>query len=211
MIYSIFDIEKNFFDIDKNTIFVIKKITMIGIYAIKNKVNGKMYIGSSNNIERRFKRHKTELNTGKHSNSHLSLAFKKFGRDSFDFLILEICTQDELINKEIEYISKYNTLDSNLGYNMCIPRLHPSIQSSLVYSNLLSISKKGITPINHKDMQRIRWKKIEVFKDGVPIKVCDSCYETERFLGIKRGNLYNYLKGNTKKIRGYENYNFKEV
>lgn len=30
---------------------------MIGIYKITNKINGKMYIGQSNDIERRFKEH----------------------------------------------------------------------------------------------------------------------------------------------------------
>ena len=30
---------------------------MIGIYKITNNINGKIYIGQSNNIERRFQEH----------------------------------------------------------------------------------------------------------------------------------------------------------
>ena len=33
---------------------------MIGIYKITNKVNGKVYIGQSDNIERRWKNHKKD-------------------------------------------------------------------------------------------------------------------------------------------------------
>jgi len=40
---------------------------MIGIYEIKNKINNKVYIGSSNDIERRFNEHKMKLNNKKAS------------------------------------------------------------------------------------------------------------------------------------------------
>ena len=82
---------------------------MIGIYCIKNKINGKVYIGSSNNIERRFKRHKTELNTKRHSNKYLEKAYIKYGEENFEFIILELCNEEELIQKEIFYISKYDS------------------------------------------------------------------------------------------------------
>ena len=39
---------------------------MIGIYKIENKVNGKVYIGQSVNIESRWKGHKSNLRNNKH-------------------------------------------------------------------------------------------------------------------------------------------------
>ena len=39
---------------------------MIGIYKIENKVNGKVYIGQSIDIETRIKRHFRELRKGIH-------------------------------------------------------------------------------------------------------------------------------------------------
>ena len=39
---------------------------MIGVYAIINKTNGKMYIGESINILLRWKFHKEKLNKGLH-------------------------------------------------------------------------------------------------------------------------------------------------
>lgn len=39
---------------------------MIGVYLITNNINGKMYIGSSINIERRWKEHLRDLRNGNH-------------------------------------------------------------------------------------------------------------------------------------------------
>src|SRR5574344_371846 len=36
-----------------------RRKTMIGIYKITNKINGKCYIGQSNDIERRWREHKS--------------------------------------------------------------------------------------------------------------------------------------------------------
>ena len=183
---------------------------MIGIYAIKNKVNNKVYIGSSVDILRRFRKHKTELTTGKHSNIHLQRAFKTFGKDIFEFILLEECEKEQLLQKEIDYIQKYNSLNEECGYNMCVPRVHPSISCSEEYSTLLSNAKKGIKPSNFNSMQQTRWKQVEMYIDGVLITTFNNCYEAERALGIKRGNVYNYLKGKTKSLRNFKNYEFKE-
>ena len=75
---------------------------MIGIYKITNKVNGKSYIGQSNNIERRLKEHKY---ISSESNKSLKRAYKKYGKDNFEFSILEECKLEELDEKEIYYIN----------------------------------------------------------------------------------------------------------
>lgn len=63
----------------------------IGIYKIENTINKKVYIGQSNNILIRFSNHKYELNSNKHSNSHLQRAWNKYGRENFIFDILCEC------------------------------------------------------------------------------------------------------------------------
>lgn len=55
----------------------------IGIYQIKNKINGKVYIGQSINIEKRLKRHLNDLRKLKHRNQHLQNAFNKYGEKSW--------------------------------------------------------------------------------------------------------------------------------
>lgn len=185
---------------------------MIGIYCIKNKINGKVYIGSSNNIERRFKRHKTELNTKKHSNKYLEKAYNKYGEENFEFIILELCNEEELIQKEIFFISKYDSLNISKGYNLSIPIKHPSLTSNKEYRTILSKSKLGKRPSNYEEMRKIRWKKVEVSNiQGNILYVFNSLKETEDSLNIKRGNVYNYLKGKTLKIKTHPDLIFKYV
>ena len=66
---------------------------MMGIYKITNKINGKIYIGQSNDIERRFKEHMTK---GERSRILLDHAIKKYGPDNFSYEVIEECTEEEL-------------------------------------------------------------------------------------------------------------------
>lgn len=79
-----------------------------GIYQIENKVNSKVYIGSSNNIERRWQKHKALLRHGKHQNSHLQAAWNKYGEDNFIFSIIELCSIDSLLDREQYFINMIN-------------------------------------------------------------------------------------------------------
>lgn len=88
-----------------------------GIYAIKNKMNNKMYIGQSVNINKRKSYHLWLLRNNSHFNPKLQNTFNKYGEENFEFVILEKCNKEELDDKEIEYISRYNT--TNNGYNIC--------------------------------------------------------------------------------------------
>ena len=183
---------------------------MIGIYGIKNIVNGKIYIGSSNNIQRRFRKHKTELNTKTHSNKYLERAYEKYGKNNFEFIILEECNLQELIQKEILYIKKYNSLNTLKGYNLAIPRKHPTITCNENFRNILSEAKKGVIPSNYEQMRQIRWRKVEVSNiEGEILYVFNSLKETEDSLKINRGNVYNFLNGKTKQIKTHPNLIFK--
>lgn len=90
---------------------------MIGIYKIENKVNGKVYVGQSVNIETRWKNHRCELNRGTHYNDYLQRSWNKYGADNFDFSVIEECEQCELNDKEIYWIDLYHSCESEYGYN----------------------------------------------------------------------------------------------
>lgn len=89
-----------------------------GIYCIKNLVNGKKYIGQSNNIYKRWKSHVRELDNNCHHNQYLQNAWIKYGKENFIFNILEECTENKLNEKEIFYIDKLHSYNS--GYNLTI-------------------------------------------------------------------------------------------
>ena len=62
----------------------------MGIYQIKNKVNGKMLIGSSVNLPAILNRFKAELKLGSHRNIVLQKEWQQFGPEMFEFKELEL-------------------------------------------------------------------------------------------------------------------------
>ena len=88
-----------------------------GIYCILNNVNNKRYIGQSQDINLRWKKHKDALNTGKQENKYLQNAWNKYGECSFDFFIIEECSVEDLNKREIYWINYYDSM--NNGYNLC--------------------------------------------------------------------------------------------
>lgn len=91
---------------------------MIGIYAIKNKINNKMYIGKSINIENRWREHVKELNNNRHYNTYLQASWNKYKEDNFQFLVIEECSSDELNEKEIYWINYYGGSDNTNLFNL---------------------------------------------------------------------------------------------
>ena len=61
---------------------------MCGVYMIKNKVNGKFYIGSSVDIQKRWINHRVDLRNNKHHSFQLQQDCSEYGQDNFEFLIL---------------------------------------------------------------------------------------------------------------------------
>ena len=93
------------------------KEKICGVYKIENSVNGKYYIGSSNNIYRRWKEHIKLLNRNNHHSPHLQFAWNKYGEKNFKFTILEECDEQILLKKEQFYIDMMNATDDSFGYN----------------------------------------------------------------------------------------------
>lgn len=89
-----------------------------GIYKIVNKINRKFYIGSAKNINKRWKRHLTALQSGKHENIHLQRAFDKYGQIAFYLEVIEYCRTDFLLILEQHYLDSLNPWDFNTGYNI---------------------------------------------------------------------------------------------
>ena len=80
---------------------------MIGIYKITEKENPNMfYVGKSNDIERRFKEHKTK--TYEQSRIPFDGYIKEKGVDAFIYEVLEECKIEELSEKEKYWVDKLN-------------------------------------------------------------------------------------------------------
>lgn len=164
------------------------------VYMIENLVNHKKYIGiTKRNPKIRFR---------EHFSNQKELLFKakeKYGIKNFSFIIIEEnISEDEVSQKEKDYIIKYNTLIPN-GYNL---------------------SKGGITnkSISEKGKQRLRQcnlginnprcsKKILMIdkQSNKIIQTFGSAREAGRFLGNenKYRAILNCLSGKQTTSLGY--------
>lgn len=116
--------------------------TICGIYKITSPTN-KIYIGQSVDIERRWNNHKSMPISDK---GHLLYnSFLSHGVDSHKFEILERCSKEMLNEREIYYIEKYQTFDTEHGLN-----LTKGGDSKVVFSKKtlqkMSEAKKGVRP-----------------------------------------------------------------
>ena len=87
------------------------------IYKIQNMVNGKIYIGlTKNKAKYRWTGHIKGYNPLRPS--LISLAIEKYGKENFDFSVIDIVeNQDHLGSRESFWIKELNTI-SPLGYNL---------------------------------------------------------------------------------------------
>lgn len=99
---------------------------LTGIYAIKNLVNNKVYIGQAIDINKRWREHLSSLLNNKHYNKHLQKSWNKYGKKNFTFEIIEECEEDKLNEKETEYIQYFKANNINLGYNQNIGGERPT-------------------------------------------------------------------------------------
>jgi group I intron endonuclease len=140
------------------------KIT--GVYKIENKINGKVYIGQSIDITRRWKEH-CRPNKILNEKTKLSRAFKKYGVENFTFEVLETCPIESLYELELKYMTHYQSFKKKIGYN-------------IVEGGQGGYGKK------HSDEQKAKWS--EMRKGKCWRKTFDYSNVTKRIVRISENN-----------------------
>lgn len=84
-----------------------RKLNMTGIYAIQNTLTGMRYVGQAVGIKKRFSKHFCDLRGGRHHCPHLQRSFLKYGESVFIRVILEICSKDNLTQREQYWMDFY--------------------------------------------------------------------------------------------------------
>lgn len=87
------------------------------IYKATNVINGKIYIGQT--VQRLHVRIRDHINTAltNHSNIYFHNAIRKYGKENFEWEIIECCdSKEELDEIEFHYIKQYNSFEN--GYNL---------------------------------------------------------------------------------------------
>lgn len=93
-------------------------VTKCGVYIIRNKINGKVYVGSTiNKIKRRWQDHLKRLKRGTHANTHLQSAYLKYGAEAFSWEVIENTSREETRKRESYWINYYDARNPKVGYN----------------------------------------------------------------------------------------------
>lgn len=87
-----------------------------GVYRIIHIASGRFYLGSSRNVEHRWKCHIRDLEAGNHHNRFLQRAYNKYGRSAFLFEIAQECAESERLAWEQVYLD--NAWGSEKLYNI---------------------------------------------------------------------------------------------
>ncbi len=67
----------------------------MGVFQIRNTVNGKIFVDSSNNLDAIWNRHRAQLGFGSHPNTALQQDWNTFGEENFRYEILSVLEQKE--------------------------------------------------------------------------------------------------------------------
>lgn len=93
-----------------------------GVYMIHNKCNGRKYIGSTTDINRRLKTHKRELERGSHNNRFMQKDYDEAGPKNFEYVILEKNIEEDLLTAYEKYwLYKHDAIVMYKGYNEMFP------------------------------------------------------------------------------------------
>lgn len=173
------------------------------VYKITNNVNGKIYIGQTNNIKRRIQEHKHD----KRRNHFIFFAIKEFGWENFSVEILYY--GDQFNEKEKYYIKLFKSNEEEYGYNIHIGGndekgennpvsilkqkevdliIKDLINTDLSYDEIAkkyNVNKKYITNIN----KGVCWRNDDLYT--YPIKRC-----IRRLSNESLNKIIELLKGN---------------
>jgi hypothetical protein len=98
-------------------------IPLSGIYAIKNSIYPRVYVGSTRRgFRSRWASHRSSLVHGTHGNAYLQFDWNQFGPHSFKFIVLEVVlVGTRFYFGEWYWINHFRRLDYEL-YNIIGPR-----------------------------------------------------------------------------------------
>lgn len=90
---------------------------MIGVYVIQCIPTGRFYIGSSDNIPKRKRRHLRDLRRGYHHNTFLQRVYNKYGEESLTWKCRTVKSREQALALEQHYLYShmFNPKCMNIG------------------------------------------------------------------------------------------------
>lgn len=172
-----------------------------GIYKIVNKLNGKFYLGSALDIEKRWSNHLSTLRNNKHPNSFLQNSWNKYGEENFNFLKFLVFKEEkelnEIRNVEQKLLDKFFKSDSlyNINKNANGFTRESSIKARKKMKNTLKSCSEG-----GKIGGRIAKESGQILN----IRTFESCSKGGRKGGLtnkESGQVYEQQKINSENLK----------
>jgi len=127
------------------------------VYLIKNKLNNKIYVGSTKKFKIRIIQHKSDLKLNRHNNSRLQYDWNLYGLDSFDFIsVEENIKPEQRYEREQYYIDYYDLNNPSKGYNIAVnaEKSMKNRKHSKESLELMSVGHKNISNETRLKMSR---------------------------------------------------------
>jgi predicted GIY-YIG superfamily endonuclease len=162
------------------------------IYAIKNLVNNKVYIGSTKSPTTRKRKHFYDLSKGKHHSAHLQNSYYQYGKEKFSFYIIEECTSEDRKSREIHHISETKAHIPEFGYNSYEPN-----------ENNFKCSQETAGKIREAHHRRVRAIDVYLTHDLSLFATFPTLKQCAETLSLDMGAIHRILKGKARSYKGY--------
>lgn len=153
-----------------------------GIYCIFTLHNSKVYIGSSKNIQYRFRKHRDKLKRKDHHSKYLQNVYNKYGIDNLRMFIVEKTNNLEI--EEFKWIKFFNSFE--IGYNSTEDTQRNFYNPDLILNNIKRTSK----PVVSLDLE------------GSFIERFNSISEAAKYLNDQTTNISKCCKSKKGSIKG---------
>jgi group I intron endonuclease len=177
-----------------------------GIYAFRNKLDGKIYVGQSKNVLTRKHQHeKSKLNNSRRFHN----AMKKHTPKGFDWVVLEYCEKKELNEREAYWVTQLNSIHPN-GYNLtsgggAFQRHHQETKLQFSRNQLAKVEQKTHLFVSQDFIRVQTQRQIELGKRGEHssqrIEVREKRNKTVRMRMLLNGKFFSHTAEEINKRR----------
>jgi hypothetical protein len=186
-----------------------------GIYKICNKLNNRIYIGSTNCFRARKNQHLSELRRDKHENNFLQNDWNKCGEENFIFELIEVVpindsNSTKLLAREQHYLDTYYDKKKtcyNINPIACLPPSWKGKKMSEEAKEKIRLSKIGErnhrfgTKISNSTKEKLiknSRPKTQIFSINILTgekKIFDGIGMAARFYNIHRNSISDRIRG----------------
>jgi len=182
---------------------------MKGVYCVKNP-EGKLYIGSTIDFERR----KTEYKSLKSIGPKVKASIETYGFDQHQMFIIQVCEEGELLEKEQMFIDFYNPeLNTRKKANRPSARVRKKMSKAQTGKKHSEETKKKLSKAKAGENNPFYGRKgkdnpssipiLQLDKEGNIIQEWFGVREAAKQLGIDHGSIIKCCKGKYKACGGF--------